>query len=98
MLKDELLLVVGFHHYGIFIEGADAARQFDAAEQVDGDDRLIFSCRVEERILYILCRLAFHRPLSLQNVKYKQSLSQQIPQPEKPNYAPTSLKNEKRSE
>src|SRR6266511_2262189 len=29
------------------------------------------------------------------NVKYKQSLSQQIPQPEKPNYAPTSLKNEK---
>ena len=37
VLEDELLLVIVFQQYGIFIKRPDASRQFDAANQVNRD-------------------------------------------------------------
>jgi hypothetical protein len=60
MLKNKLLLVVGFQHHGILIEGTNPPGQFHAAQQVDGNDRLVLASRIEKRVLYVLRRLIFH--------------------------------------
>src|SRR5438477_2408780 len=65
MLEDKLLLVAGFKYHRILVEGANASRELDAAEEVNGDGDFILAGRVEERILYILRRLVFHLPISL---------------------------------
>ena len=37
MLEDELLLTVRLQHHGVLVKRADAARQLDSAEQVNGN-------------------------------------------------------------
>jgi hypothetical protein len=60
MFKDQLLLIVGFQHYRVLIEGADSAGELNSAQQIDGDVAPLFSGGVKERILNILCRLVIH--------------------------------------
>src|SRR5579859_7646957 len=57
VLEDELLLTVRLQHHGVLVEGADAARQFHPAEQVNGDACSLFAGRVKEGILNVLRRL-----------------------------------------
>src|SRR5579871_5217531 len=64
VLEDELLLAVVFEEHGIFIEGADFTRQFDAADQINGDRGLVFANRIQEGVLNVLCRLVLHVPIS----------------------------------
>src|SRR5690348_9006161 len=63
MLEDQLLLIVGLQHHRIFVEGADAPGELDAAQQVKGDGGFVFSGCVEKRILDVLRRL-IHLPIS----------------------------------
>src|ERR1700692_816636 len=61
MFEDQLFLSVGFEHYGILVEGTDAARQLHPAHQVNGNVQPLLTSRVEEGILNVLRRLAaFH--------------------------------------
>jgi hypothetical protein len=61
VFEDQLLLVVGVEHDGILVEGADAARELDSAQQVNGDVGSLLACRIEEGVLDVLRRLIFHR-------------------------------------
>jgi hypothetical protein len=63
VLEDQLLLIVGFEHNRIFIERTDAPRQLDAAQEVNGDIQFFLAGGVEEGILNVLRRLAFHADL-----------------------------------
>ena len=65
MLEDELFLIVRFQYDGIFVKRTNTARKLDAAEQVNGDLRLVFAGSIEERVLNVLCRLVFHLPIFL---------------------------------
>src|SRR3954471_17894558 len=60
VLEDQLFLIVGLEHDRIFIERPDAARQLPSAHQVNRDDGFFFACRIEKRVLDVLCRLVFH--------------------------------------
>src|SRR5579864_62155 len=57
VFEDELLLPVRLEHYGVLIEGTNAARQLHPAEQINGDAGSLFAGRVEEGILDVLRRL-----------------------------------------
>ena len=65
MLENQLFLIVRFQHHGVFIERTNAPRKLHSAEQINGDMQLVFACRVEERILYVLRRLIVHLPIFL---------------------------------
>ncbi len=65
MFEDQLFLVVGFEHDGILVEGANAPREFDSAQQVDGDIGPLLACRIEESVLDVLRWLDFPSPISL---------------------------------
>src|ERR1017187_5547395 len=72
VLKNQLLLIVGVQNHRVLIERANAACKLHAAQQVDGDDTLIFASRIEKGILYVLCWLVFHGWSSLQPAKTAQ--------------------------
>src|SRR5512141_3403210 len=63
VLEDELLLVIGLQHDGVFVERSDAACQLYPTEQVNRDRRFVLACCVEEGILDVLRRL-IHLPIS----------------------------------
>jgi hypothetical protein len=65
MLENELFLIVGFQDYRILIKGPNAAREFHATEQINGDLDSVLARSVEERVLNVLCRLIFHLPIFL---------------------------------
>src|SRR5260370_28441751 len=48
VFEDELFLVVGFHHNRILVEGPYAAREFDPAQEIDGDLHFLFARGVEK--------------------------------------------------
>ncbi len=64
VFKDQLFLIAGFEHEGIFVEASNAAGEFNAAQQIDCDGTLFFARIVEKAILYIL-RWFIHLVLSL---------------------------------
>jgi len=62
VLEDELVLVVRLQNNRILIERPDSPRQLDPAHQINGDAAPLLARRVQECVLYILCRrLVFHR-------------------------------------
>src|SRR5581483_9346164 len=61
VFEDQLFLVIGFQYDRIFIEGSDTTREFYPAQQINGNERFVFTSGVEERILDILRRLVVHR-------------------------------------
>src|SRR5271169_835468 len=69
VLEDQLLLVVGVQNHRILIEGANATRQFDSAQQIDSNYGLVLASRIEKGILNVLCWLVFHGWSSLQPAK-----------------------------
>jgi hypothetical protein len=63
MLEDQLLLIVGLEHDGIFVKRTDASGELDPAQQVDGDIQSFLASGVKEGVLNILRRLVFHADL-----------------------------------
>jgi hypothetical protein len=57
VLEDELLLTVRLQYHGVLVEGADAARQLYATQQVNRDAESLLAGRVKEGILDVLRRL-----------------------------------------
>ena len=64
MFKDQLLLAIVLQKHGILVKGTDLSSELDAADQIDRDGCFVFADRVQKRVLYILCRLVFHLPIS----------------------------------
>ena len=64
MLENLLLLAVVFKQHGVLVERAYFACEFDSADQVYRDRSLIFTDRIEKRVLDVLCRLIVHVPIS----------------------------------
>src|ERR1700733_9454909 len=64
MLENQLLLAVVFKQHGVLVERAYFACEFDSADQVYRDRSLIFTDRIEKRVLDVLCRLIVHVPIS----------------------------------
>ena len=62
MFEDQLLQIPRFQNDGEFIEAANLAGQFDAADQVDRYIDTIPAESVEEAILNVLTVLIFHFP------------------------------------
>jgi hypothetical protein len=60
VLEDQLLLIVGFEHQGIFVKTFDSSGQLDAAHQVNGQDDFILASVVQKAVLDILRRLGLH--------------------------------------
>src|SRR5713226_6054751 len=60
VLEDQLFLVIGFQDERVLVETLDAAGKFHAAEQVKGNDSLIFARIVQKAVLYVL-RWFVHR-------------------------------------
>jgi hypothetical protein len=63
VLENQLLLIVGFEHDGVFVERTNASGQLDPAQQVNGDIQSFFAGGVEEGILDVLRRLVFRADL-----------------------------------
>ena len=60
VLENQLFLIVRFQHHGVFVEALDLSGKLDAAHQVYGQERFVFTSVVQKRFLNIL-RLLFHR-------------------------------------
>lgn len=63
MFEDQLILVVGLEHQGVFIKALDTARELHATQKVDSDEALLFASIIEKTILNVLC-LFFHLVLT----------------------------------
>src|SRR5579884_877656 len=61
VFEDQLLLVIRLEDDGILIERSNAARQLYPAQQINGNERLVFTSGVQKRILDVLRRLIVHR-------------------------------------
>ena len=57
MLKDQLLLIIGFQNHGILVEALDASGEFNAAHQVDGEEYPLFTGVIKKRLLNVLRKL-----------------------------------------
>lgn len=60
MLENQLVLIVGLQHQGVFVKALDAAGELHSTQEVNSDQALLFACIVEKTILNVLC-LFFHR-------------------------------------
>ena len=65
VLEDELFLIVGFQDDRVLVERPYTACEFDPAQEVNRDLRLLLARGVEKRVLYVLRRLVFHLPIFL---------------------------------
>src|SRR5579864_8055218 len=61
VFKDQLLLVVCLEHDRILVEGPNTARQLHSAQQINSNERFVFTSGVQKRILNVLRRLVVHR-------------------------------------
>lgn len=68
VLEDQLVLIVGFEHEGIFIETFDPTGEFDAAEKVNCNEALFFASVIEKAVLDVL-GLFFHLNLITRSCK-----------------------------
>src|SRR5262249_27840495 len=61
VLKNQLLLVISFQNYRIFVEPFDLSNQFYTADKKNGDGGFVASDSVEVNVLNVLRRrLVFH--------------------------------------
>ena len=56
VFKNQLLLVVSFEHYGIFIERANTSVNWSLRHQIKGDTASLLARCIKESVLNILCR------------------------------------------
>ena len=62
VFEDQLLQIPRLQDNGEFVEAANLAGEFDAADQIDRHIDTISAESVEEAILYVLTVLIFHFP------------------------------------
>jgi hypothetical protein len=65
VLEDQLLLAIVLKQDRVLVKRAYFACEFNSADQVYRDRSLIFTDRVEKRVLDVLCRLIVHVPISM---------------------------------
>jgi hypothetical protein len=60
VLENQLFLIIGFEHQGVFVEAFDAACEFYPAQKVNRDNAFFFARIVQKAVLYVL-RWFIHR-------------------------------------